>query len=584
MAVKKHGVHFDVTAENATDRALRAVEDNLGRVNKAAFAVGSTLRGAFVATAALTAGKAFATAAMEAERASARLGAVIRAAGQSAGFTKTQLEEMAEALSSKTGFSGEDLRNAEAHLLKFGNIHGEVFRGALTLSTDLAAFMGTDVVSAVQAVGKALNSPEEGLASLEKQIGRLDPVSRRWIQNLMDQGRTAEAQARVLELLRGKIGGTAEALNTGLNKAVTNVTTAWGDMLKAFGQTATVQSTTGGVLKVVENYLVNIRDVVENGDWVEKVLGVAALVGGAGGHRRFNLSKQGPASGQVATGRIGGLPPTPEMSAAGLEMMDSAVKGWREQRKKQDEEAKRGREKHLRDAQDGAEQQLALEEMAAQDKREAWEIYTKGRLEQEEQVRKARDEGMKAWFESIDREQEEAIEAGEAFLEGERARKEALKETEQAARDLGLTFASAFEDAVIEGRELSDVLRGLAMDVARIFLRKTVTEPLADAASGLFKGFDWGSVLPKFDVGTDYVPRDMVAMVHKGEAIIPAAQNRGGRGGGGTYYIDARGADREGMRRVEMAIARLDGSLEQRALGAVLDARQRGGSFASAFG
>jgi len=31
--------------------------------------------------------------------------------------------------------------------------------------------------------------------------------------------------------------------------------------------------------------------------------------------------------------------------------------------------------------------------------------------------------------------------------------------------------------------------------------------------------------LPKFDVGTNYVPNDMVAMIHKGEMIVPKAQN-----------------------------------------------------------
>lgn len=35
-----------------------------------------------------------------------------------------------------------------------------------------------------------------------------------------------------------------------------------------------------------------------------------------------------------------------------------------------------------------------------------------------------------------------------------------------------------------------------------------------------------------FASGTAYVPNDMVAMVHRGEAIIPASQNRGGMGGG----------------------------------------------------
>jgi hypothetical protein len=58
---------------------------------------------------------------------------------------------------------------------------------------------------------------------------------------------------------------------------------------------------------------------------------------------------------------------------------------------------------------------------------------------------------------------------------------EAVEKNVSAARELGLTFSSAFEDAVINGEKLSNVLDGIAKDVARIFIRKQITERLAES-------------------------------------------------------------------------------------------------------
>lgn len=73
---------------------------------------------------------------------------------------------------------------------------------------------------------------------------------------------------------------------------------------------------------------------------------------------------------------------------------------------------------------------------------------------------------------------------------------EEIRKQDDLAKDLGLTFSSAFEDAVIAGKKFSDVLKGLAQDIARIVLRRTVTEPLGNALSGMLK-----DVLPSFGGG-----------------------------------------------------------------------------------
>lgn len=116
------------------------------------------------------------------------------------------------------------------------------------------------------------------------------------------------------------------------------------------------------------------------------------------------------------------------------------------------------------------------------------------------------------------------------------AERSETEKVQDAARDLGFTFESAFEKAITGGGKLSEVLRGLAQDVARIFLRKTVTEPFAGAlTSGIQSLFGGGATAATS------------AATNGAWDILPAAVPLAVKGGGGSagsvtyvYNIDSR--------------------------------------------
>lgn len=135
---------------------------------------------------------------------------------------------------------------------------------------------------------------------------------------------------------------------------------------------------------------------------------------------------------------------------------------------------------------------------------------------------------------------------------------DAVKKQKSAAEELGLTFTSALEDAIVKGGELGDILDGLAQDIARILIRKSVTEPLAKAIGELFpsangNAFGPSGVIPfarggvvnsptffKFANGGSFAGG---VMGEAGpEAILPLK-----RGAGGKLGVVAEGAGGGGV-------------------------------------
>lgn len=101
------------------------------------------------------------------------------------------------------------------------------------------------------------------------------------------------------------------------------------------------------------------------------------------------------------------------------------------------------------------------------------------------------------------------------------------KKNKESARELGLVFKSAFEDAIVEGKSFGDVLKGLEQDIIRIMMRKVVTEPLSEAFGGFMESFDLGNIFSTSHHTGGLAGRGAGRMV-SAEAFLGAPRLHGG--------------------------------------------------------
>lgn len=147
---------------------------------------------------------------------------------------------------------------------------------------------------------------------------------------------------------------------------------------------------------------------------------------------------------------------------------------------------------------------------------------------------------------------------------------EKSKEAKTLADDLGLSFSSAFEDAIVGGKAFSDVLQGVEQDILRIVTRKLVTEPLGNAISGAVSGSNIGGFvtnLLKFDGGgyTGAAPRTggldgkggFFAMLHPQESVVDHAR---GQSAGNSVIVNISQQFAQGTSRSTVLQAAADAS------------------------
>lgn len=216
------------------ERRLADVDDGHKRVEKSGHGLAGSL-GGVAKTAAIVAGptalfavglglKAAFGAYKESERVAKQTNAVLKSTGEVAGVNAKHVNNLANAISRKTGIDDEAIQSSENLLLTFTNVRNEVGKGndifdqATRTVTDMSAALGQDAKSSSIQLGKALNDPIKGITALSRVGVSFTEQQKDQIKTLVKSGDTLGAQKIILKELGKEFGGSAEATATSSKK------------------------------------------------------------------------------------------------------------------------------------------------------------------------------------------------------------------------------------------------------------------------------------------------------------------------------------------------------------------------------
>lgn len=199
-----------------------------------------------------------------AEQALNQFNAALRATDSASGVTAREILELGEAVQKNTLFKKDEILKAAAALTSYGNVQEDIFKRALTVSADLATRLGTDLPSAAEMLGKALEKPEDGVGKLGKRFTDLSPAQKQVIENFVKQGDVASAQALILEHLEGRIKGLAESQAQGLTGAADKLGDAWDDLLESFGRTVSESGAAQISISALTKVVRGLQEAIDN--------------------------------------------------------------------------------------------------------------------------------------------------------------------------------------------------------------------------------------------------------------------------------------------------------------------------------
>ena len=463
-------ISFTLSAQDHLTRVLQQIGAGFGQVQKSYLSLQRLVSGGAIAIGI----QQIVSATVQAERASARLDAALKATGMAAGVTRAELDQMAESLKGSTAFDDDEIRKGLSALLRFRDVQGDIFRQAAQLAPDLAAALDTDVVGAYTRLGRALEDPGKGLRALREAGINVTATQEKVKRSMAETGDIAAAQKIILDDLAKSIGGAAQGENKGLYGGLTNVGKAWDDMLKAIGRSDLVMKPATASVGVLAFAFKELQAIID-APWLDKL-------------RHFEIGRAflgaPSAPGAAPVDRAAQADALRGQSEAESARIIAGTQAWVDKEIERSQKENAEREKRLR-AEDTIGRSAAIDAaIEAEDKMSQVLGGINDKFYEDQKKRRQEDnEGRSAAIDAAIKKEDDLSQQVARF------RDQDLEKTKKVAQELGFTFASAFEDAIVNLENLRKVLESLAKDILRLFVRRNVTEPGAELLSGLFSGF-----------------------------------------------------------------------------------------------
>lgn len=155
--------------------------------------------------------KSFIDDAAEAQANISQLNTVLKSTGGAAGLTAKEITSMASELQKVTKFSDDQVLSGQNLLLTFTKIGKDVFPQTTETMLNMSQALGQDVKSSAIQLGKALNDPIKGITALSRVGVSFTEEQKNQIKAMTEVGDVAGAQKLILAELNTEFGNSARA-------------------------------------------------------------------------------------------------------------------------------------------------------------------------------------------------------------------------------------------------------------------------------------------------------------------------------------------------------------------------------------